>query len=369
MATQVFAKTGLVPVPISSHTQTSNGSKLIGQTTFTSTSKFSIHQLMTKKTSDFWTVAAASDKGLNKTTDEGEDEMRTKGIFSFVTDNESSRTAIQMPNTPVQDGNLGQMITAIENKGRDFGAYRRAGEFSWWVRTLGDNSAKKGIIVLLHGAPAQSYSYRDVMKQLAAVGYQVYAPDWLGYGFSEKPQPGYDFKYTEEAYHEEFDKLLVRLKIDSPFYLLTQAPLPSLFQQLRIPFLGEFTCQNAILPERFVEEGSPYVLELDDADVYRLPYLDSSDPGFSLLESVRKAPVKDLGARIASGFADTSWKVPTIVAWGEADKYLPKTEAEEFAKNNPEVIRAVMLSGAGHLPQEDWPEKVVEAVDGFFQRA
>lgn len=23
-----------------------------------------------------------------------------------------------------------------------------------------------------------------------------------------------------------------------------------------------------------------YVLELDDADVYRLPYLDSSDPGF-----------------------------------------------------------------------------------------
>lgn len=28
-----------------------------------------------------------------------------------------------------------------------------------------------------------------------------------------------------------------------------------------------------------------YVLELDDADVYRLPYLDSSDPGFCKLLS------------------------------------------------------------------------------------
>lgn len=338
-------------------------------------------------------VAAASDEGI---VDEDE---KGKGIFNFVTDNASSRGAIQLPNTPAQDGNLGQMITAIENKGRDYGAYKRAGDYSWWVRTLGEPQAPKGTVLLLHGAPAQSYSYRDVMKQLAALGYRVYAPDWLGYGFSEKPQPGYEFKYTEEAYHRELDNLLVRLEIEAPFFLLTQgfivgsygltwalnnpsrvsklavlntpltpsAPLPSLFQQLRVPFLGEFTCQNAVLPERFVEGGSPYVLELDDADVYRLPYLDSSDPGFSLLESTRKAPVKDLTARIARGFASSSWQVPTIVAWGEADKYLPKSEAEEFAKSNPDVIKTAMLSGAGHLPQEDWPEKVVEAIDGFFR--
>jgi pimeloyl-ACP methyl ester carboxylesterase len=65
--------------------------------------------------------------------------------------------------------------------------------------------------------------------------------------------------------------------------LTTSTPLPGIFQQLRFPLVGEFTCQNAILPERFVEAGSPYVLEIDDADVYRLPYLDSSDPGFCRL--------------------------------------------------------------------------------------
>jgi hypothetical protein len=29
--------------------------------------------------------------------------------------------------------------------------------------------------------------------------------------------------------------------------------------QCRLPLLGEFTCQNAILAERFIEAGSPYV--------------------------------------------------------------------------------------------------------------
>ena len=38
-------------------------------------------------------------------------EERGKGMFSFVTDNESRRTATQLPNTPAQDGNLGQMIS------------------------------------------------------------------------------------------------------------------------------------------------------------------------------------------------------------------------------------------------------------------
>ncbi|CAK9205618.1 unnamed protein product [Sphagnum troendelagicum] len=338
------------------------------------------------------TVVAAVNEG-------GEEKAaRKKGLFSFVTDNDSSRGAIQLPNTPAQDGNLGQMISSIEGKGRDYGSYVRAGEFHWFVRETGPAKSNKGTVIFLHGAPTQSYSYRVVLTQMAKAGYHCYAPDWLGFGFSEKPQPDYDFSYTEDAYHEEFDKLLTRLKIESPFFLVTQGfvvgsygltwalknpsrvsklvalntplttstPLPGIFQQLRFPLVGEFTCQNAILPERFVEAGSPYVLEIDDADVYRLPYLDSSDPGFSLLAATRKAALKDMMTQIAQGFSSTNWKVPTMVAWGESDKHLPKSEAENFVKTNPDIIKSVMLAGAGHLPQEDWPEKVVEALNRFF---
>jgi pimeloyl-ACP methyl ester carboxylesterase len=49
-----------------------------------------------------------------------------------------------------------------------------------------------------------------------------------------------------------------------------------------------------------------------------------------------------------------SWKVPMTVAWGMSDKHLPKSEAENFVKRNPSVLKAAMLDGAGHLPQEDW---------------
>ena len=46
--------------------------------------------------------------------------------------------------------------------------------------------------------------------------------------------------------------------------------------------------------------------------------------------------------------------MPTIVAWGEKDKYLPPSEATAFAASNPDYVTAAILEGAGHMPQEDW---------------
>ncbi|CAI5493174.1 unnamed protein product [Closterium sp. Naga37s-1] len=271
---------------------------------------------------------------------------RAKGIFEFVTDNPSSRSAIQLKNAPAMDGNVGQMISAIEDKGKDMGSYLLSGEFQYFVRQIGN--AKDPLVVYLHGAPAQSWGFREVMQQMAEKGYRGIAPDWLGFGFSEKPQPGYYFAYTEDVYHQELDRLLETLNVTQPFYLVVHgylvgsygltwalnnasrlkglailntplsasSPLPQIFQQLRLPFVGEFQCQNAVLAERFIEKGSPYSLELDNADVYRLPYLDSGEPGFSLLETARKANPKQLGERIQNTLSasriSTSIHLPVI---------------------------------------------------------
>ncbi|CAA7028568.1 unnamed protein product [Microthlaspi erraticum] len=60
------------------------------------------------------------------------------------------------------------------------------------------------------------------------------------------------------------------------------------------------------------------------------------------------------------------WDKPMLLAWGIADKYLPQSIAEEFEKQNPENVKLrLIIEGVGHLPQEDWPEKVV-TVRGFF---
>ncbi|PKI48476.1 hypothetical protein CRG98_031098 [Punica granatum] len=236
------------------------------------------------------------------------------------------------------------------------------------------------------------------MSQLSDAGFHCFAPDWIGFGFSDKPQPGYGFNYTEKEFHEELDRLLEVLGIKSPFFLVVQgflvgsygltwalknpssisklailnspltvsSPTPGLFQKLRIPLYGEFTCQNAVMAERFIEAGSPYVLKLEKADVYRLPYLSSGGPGFALLEAARKANFNQILSQISTGFASGSWDKPILLAWGISDKYLPQSIAEEFQKGNPSNIKLKLIEGAGHMPQEDWPEKVVDALRMFF---
>ncbi|KAL2479071.1 alpha/beta-hydrolase superfamily protein [Forsythia ovata] len=329
---------------------------------------------------------------------EEDDDKPKFNPFGFVTDNPSSRSAIQLPESPAEDGNVGQMLYRIEGKGKEYGSYIKAGGFRWFVRETGSPESRRGTIVFLHGAPTQSYSYRVVMSQMADAGFHCFAPDWIGFGFSDKPQAGYGFDYTEKEFHEAFDKLLDVLGVASPFFLVVQgflvgsygltwalkntskisklvilntqltvsSPLPGLFKNLRIPFLGEFTCQNAVMAERFIEAGSAYVLKLEKADVYRLPYLSSSGPGFALLEATKKANFNDITSRISAGFATGSWDKPILVTWGISDKYLPQSVAEEFQRGNPDFVKLKLIEGAGHMPQEDWPEKVVDALRLFF---
>ncbi|KAK6267667.1 hypothetical protein QUC31_011827 [Theobroma cacao] len=339
------------------------------------------------------TRASATEKNDDKSKDD-------KGFipFGFVTDNPSSRSAIQLPETPAQDGNVGQMLYRIEDKGKEYGSYIKSGKFRWFVRETGSPQSRRGTVVFLHGAPTQSYSYRVVMSQMSDAGFHCFAPDWIGFGFSDKPQPGYGFDYTEKEFHEELDKLLDVLGVKSPFFLVVQgflvgsygltwalknpskisklailntpltvsSPIPGLFQKLRIPLFGEFTSQNAVMAERFIEAGSPYVLKLEKADVYRLPYLSSSGPGFALLEAARKINFRDISSQIADGFASGRWDKTILIAWGIADKYLPQSVAEEFQKGNPNSVELELIEGAGHMPQEDWPEKVVDALKRFL---
>ncbi|QCE02128.1 uncharacterized protein LOC114166306 [Vigna unguiculata] len=334
-------------------------------------------------------------------TEKGESEDKEASAFNpfgFVTDNASSRSAIQLPESPAEDGNVGQMLYRTEDKGKEYGSYVKSGKLRWFVRETGSASSRRGTIVFLHGAPTQSFSYRVVMSQLSDSGFHCFAPDWIGFGFSDKPQPGYGFDYTEKEFHDALDKLLEVLEVKSPFFLVVQgflvgsygltwalknsskisklailnspltdsSSIPGLFQKLRIPLYGEFTSQNAIIAERFIEGGSPYVLKNEKADVYRLPYLKSSGPGFALLEAARKANFKGTFNQIAEGFATERWDKPILVAWGLSDKYLPQSVAEQFKNGNPSQIQLKLIEGAGHMPQEDWPEKVVEAFRMFF---
>ena len=45
------------------------------------------------------------------------------------------------------------------------------------------------------------HSQLQVLDDLDKKGWHAYAPDWIGFGYSEKPQPRVGFNYTEQEFH------------------------------------------------------------------------------------------------------------------------------------------------------------------------
>jgi len=271
-----------------------------------------------------------------------------------------------------------------------------AGKLRWFYReALPINDTTKPPVVLLHGIVSQGYSWRAVMAPLAEAGFRSLAPDWIGHGYSAKPDKS-EFDYSPETFLAALEKWLETLEIDR-FSLVVQgflgtvgllyaakhpdkierlvilntpltaeAKLPFKISQLGIPLLGDVITQDPILVDRTLEGGGPYEVGDADLEIYRRPFLKSSDAGRALLATVKKLQLPRVLAEVDQGFKD--WSTPTLIAWGIADKWLPVSLAENFAKQLDDVTIA-KLEETGHYAQEDWAEKVSEAVVPFLRKA
>lgn len=269
------------------------------------------------------------------------------------------------------------------------------GALKWFYREAEPiNPSEKPPVLLLHGLPAQSYGWRHVLPALAEQGFRSIAPDWIGFGFSAKPDRR-DFAYTPDAYVTALAEFLRAMEINR-FSLVVQgflgsvglqyalrhpeqierlailnAPLPPTakvpwkIKQLGLPFVGDVVTQDPLLVDRTLEGGGGYQVEDKDLDVYRRPYLKSSDAGRALLAVVRNLQLPQVLAEMQTGFA--TWQHPTLVAWGIRDPWLPLDLAQSFVEQleNAELSQ---LEEVGHYPQEDWHEKVNKALLNFLRR-
>jgi pimeloyl-ACP methyl ester carboxylesterase len=71
-------------------------------------------------------------------------------------------------------------------------------------REAGDPTSPK--LVLLHGFPASSHQYRDLIRSLAP-RFHVIAPDYQGFGNSDRPDPA-TYAYTFDAIAETIEQFL-----------------------------------------------------------------------------------------------------------------------------------------------------------------
>ena len=249
-------------------------------------------------------------------------------------------------------------------------------------------------VLLLHGLPSQSFSWTQVMPALAEKGYPCIAPDWIGFGISSKPDKR-DFAYTPDAFVEALAEFINTLQLER-FSLVVQgflgscgiqyalrhpekierlailsapmstaAKVPWKIQQLGLPFVGDMLTQDPLLVDRTLEGGSRYGISDKDLDVYRRPFLKSSDAGRSLLWTVRNLQMQQSMAEIEAGLRQ--WTQPTLVAWGMKDPWLSVTLVEQLTSSMPNA-ELCKLVDVGHYPQEHWSDKVSEVLIGFLRR-
>lgn len=269
------------------------------------------------------------------------------------------------------------------------------GSLTWFYReAVPAQPLDRPPVVLLHGLVSQSYGWRNILPALANQGFRAIAPDWIGGGRSDKPDRR-DFAYTPDAFVEAIAAWLDALEIPTctlvaqgflgsagiQFALrhrdrvqrlailnapiATAAQLPWRIRQLGLPLAGDMFTQDPLLVDRTLEGGGRYEVADEDLDVYRRPFLKSSDAGRSLLATVRNLQLPKVTAEIEAGLAE--WSQPGLLIWGRQDPWLPLAIAEAAVQRNSN-LELVSLDEVGHYPQEDWHEKVTEALLPFLRR-
>jgi haloalkane dehalogenase len=249
-------------------------------------------------------------------------------------------------------------------------------------------------VVVFHGEPTWSFLYRRVAVPLLAAGYRVIAPDYPGFGRSDKPvDPAF---YTYDHHVQAMEAVVEHLGLEGatavvqdwggPIGLRLAVELPGRFRRLCLlntslftgppsegfrqwrafmarhedPWVGEIMRRSLVTPpaeEVIAAYDAPFPEPAAKAGVRRFPEMvptSPADPGADRMQQVERA----LG----------SWHDPVLVLFSTADPIFSVQVGSRFADAIPGAGPLETIDGAGHFLQEDRGEEVGAAVTAFLRR-
>jgi haloalkane dehalogenase len=235
-------------------------------------------------------------------------------------------------------------------------------------------------VLVLHGEPTWSYLYRKVIPELSC-GSRVVAPDYFGFGRSDKPVErgwySYDSHYASiERFVDALDLWSVTLVVHDwggPIGLRLAVTKPERVARLVVLNTGIFSGRppNAewlrfrefvrrvgtdLRPGQLVQVTS--VTDLPDAVVaaYDAPHPTPESmtgplmfPELVPTDLAHPSAAKMIEVREAL----KSWDHPTLVFFGDSDPIFPPEVAVRFAARMPNAEAAPPVPKAGHFVQED----------------
>jgi non-heme chloroperoxidase len=245
----------------------------------------------------------------------------------------------------------------------------------------GDRGGKP--IVLLPGYTDSWFSYSRVLPRLPP-RYHAYALDQRGHGDSERPDCCYaveDFAADVVAFLDAVEVERASLVGHSASCLVARHVAEAHPERVaRLVLLGspqslgdnqeELELQAAV---RALQDPVPvqFARELQGAAAHvTLP--EAFFEG--LVAESLKLPARVWRAALEGLFAFDDradlWRItaPTLLVWGEWDRWLPREEEEHLGAILP-VARVVVYPATGHSPNWERPERVAADLDAFLREA
>ena len=249
-------------------------------------------------------------------------------------------------------------------------------------------------ILLLHGEPTWSFLYRKLVPALASAG-RVVAPDYFGFGRSDKPtQIGWysygrhygsverfalelDLRRTTVVVQDWGGPIGLRLAVEHPervdrLVLLNtgigagRAPSETWLRfrelvrrvgpALQAGRLVRVSCARPLDDAVEAAYDAPFPTDGAKAGLLAFPELVPVEPGHP---SER--------AMLAVRDALSRWEKPALVLFGDSDPIFPPRAAERLAAHIPGAGEPELVAGAGHLVQEDAGEEVGARIAAFVR--
>jgi pimeloyl-ACP methyl ester carboxylesterase len=259
------------------------------------------------------------------------------------------------------------------------------------------------LVVLLHGFPEFWYGWRRQIQPLAAAGFRVVAPDLRGYNLSDRPKDvaayetgplvadirglirergaesamlvGHDWGGTVAwdtamAHPEIVDRLAILnaahpRKLSQGLHHPEQLRRSWYFFFFAVPDLPESVvhADHWHFFRHFLRDASP-ALTKEETDRYIEAW---SQPGAAtgMINYYRSSVRQNQKQAVAALRPVTA---PTLVIWGERDRYLGQDLAEPEHDDVPDV-RVERLPDASHWVHHDAPDRVNQLLTGFFAPA
>lgn len=266
-------------------------------------------------------------------------------------------------------------------------------------------STQKPTIVLLHGYPSSSHSYRNLIPMLST-HYHVIAPDNLGSGYSDHLDPD-NTDYTFDLLADYTSKLLKKLKIEhyvmymqdfgAPvgYRIMMKGPtkIDALIVQNanayldgltpkrqdffrtaqtdtskeKYDFLYSITGKNAIIHKQ-------YLFDLDTTNInIQSPDAWTHDLAFLRSEKDRKIQVELFQDYNTNLIRYPKWQKmlretqpKTLIVWGKKDLKFNANGAKAYIRDLPNA--KLHLLDAGHFAAEEKTREIAELILKFLHK-